>query len=485
MTRKSPYLLLTLLLVVSFVITACGTATPTAAPAAAPTEAAATGGETGGQAAPQAGTSILFWSTETQPERVAATRKILDNFTAQSGINVEIVPVDEGQLSQLLTASAAANTLPDVMFFPLDYAIGWADQGILDFQTAKEVIDSLGASTFSQGALDMVAYQDGYAAVPSDGWGQLLIYRKDMFDAAGLGAPDTYDKITAAAEQLNDPSNNVFGITAANDVAVFTQQTFEHIALANNCQMTDDSGNVILDSPECVGAISFYNDLETNYSPAGQQDVASTRATYFAGQATMIIWSPFILDEMCGLRDDAFPTCPECKDDPAYLAKNSGFVPTFVGPDGNQPAQYGQFSNMGITTTADKEAAKAFLEFWFNDGYLDWLGVAPEGKLPMRTGTSDEPNKFIDGWKLLETGVDRKKPLGECYGDQVINTIIEGVAGMDRWGFKQGQGALVQAVYQALPVPTILNDVLNGSITPEEAAQEMKAQVEALQSGSQ
>jgi len=309
----------------------------------------------------------------------------------------------------------------------------------------------------------------------------VLIYRKDLFDAAGLETPDTAEKILAAAEALHDPDNNFFGITAANDVAVFTQQTFEHIALANNCQMVDDSGAVTLDSPECIEAIDFYANLETNYSLAGQQDVGSTRATYFAGLAGMIIWSPFILDEMCALRDNAYPTCPECGDDPAYLAKNSGFVPKFTGPSSDAPAQYGQFSLMGITATADTEAAKTFLDFWFNDGYLEWLAVSPEGKLPMRNGTADEPTKFVDGWKELETGVDRKEKLSACYGDEVIDTLIEGISAFDRWGFAQGQGALVQAVYQALPVPNKLNDVLNGTLTSEEAAAEMQAEVESLQ----
>ena len=99
----------------------------------------------------------------------------------------------------------------------------------------------------------------------------------------------------------------------------------------------------------------------------------------------------------------------------------------------------------------------------------------------MRTGTPEEPNKFIDGWKALETGVDSRAPLGDCYGDEVINTILEGATAFDRWGFKQGQGALVQAVYQALPVPQALNDTINGALTPEEAAAEMQAAVEDLQ----
>ena len=81
-------------------------------------------------------------------------------------------------------------------------------------------------------------------------------------------------------------------------------------------------------------------------------DVAGARATYFAGQAAMVVWSPFILDEMAGLRDNALPNCPECADDTAFLAKNSGFVPSFVGPSGTAPAQYGQVSLMGISTSA-------------------------------------------------------------------------------------------------------------------------------------
>lgn len=458
-----------LLLALAMIAGACTTAVPSA-----PAEEEAMPAE-------EAAGEILFWSTEEQPDRVERTTAILEAFTEQSGIEVELVPVNEDQLPELLTAAAAANTLPDTLFVPLDFAIGWAEQGILDYEAAAEIIDELDPATFSQGALEMLAYEDGYAAIPSDGWGQLLIYRKDLFDAAGLERPDSYDKIVAATETLHDPENTFFGITAANDVAVFTQQTFEHIALANGCQLVDDTGAVTLDTPECIGAISFYNDLQTLYGPQGQQDVASTRATYFAGQASMIVWSPFILDEMCGLRDDALPTCPECAEDTAYLAKNSGFVPAFVGPDGDAPAQYGQFSNMGITTTANQEAVKEFLRFWFNEGYVDWLAVAPEGKLPMRTGTPEEPSKFIDGWKTLETGVDRRAPLGDCYGDEVINTIVEGATAFDRWGFKQGEGALVQAVYQSLPVPQTLNDTISGALTVEEAAAEIQAAVLELQ----
>ncbi len=102
------------------------------------TVAPAAPAEEGAEPVAEAGDKILFWSTEDQPERVERTNAILDAFTEQSGIEVELVPVTEDQLPELLTASAAANTLPDALFFPLDFSIGWAEQGILDYEVAAE-----------------------------------------------------------------------------------------------------------------------------------------------------------------------------------------------------------------------------------------------------------------------------------------------------------------------------------------------------------
>lgn len=424
------------------------------------------------------GETITFWSTETQPERLAITQGIIEGFTAATGIGVKLVATDENQLPELMIANAASGTLPDVVFHPIDFTIGWTAAGLLDIDAADAVVESLGRDTFSQGALDLATVDGKVAAVPSDGWGQLLVYRKDLFDAAGLDAPDTFAKIEAAAAALNDPGENFYGITAASKGdEVFTQQTFEHFALANGCELVDDQGNVTLNTPQCVEAIEFFTTLLNDYGTPGVQDVVTTRAAYFAGGAAMIVWSPFILDEMAGLRDAAFPACDECAADPAYLAKNSGIVPSFSGPSG-APAQYGQISYLGISTGANVPAAQAFLEYWFNEGYLDWLSTSVEGKLPMRRGTADDPTAFIEGWKQLETGVDRKARLSEFYGDEVIDTLIQGTAGMARWGFLQGQGELVSAIYTSLPVPTAVRATLDGTLTPSEAAEEMQLDVE-------
>ena len=103
----------------------------------------------------------------------------------------------------------------------------------------------------------------------------------------------------------------------------------------------------------------------------------------------MLIWSSFILDEMAGLRNDALPTCPECKSDPAFLAKNSGVVTSIQGPSGSGPATFGEITSWTIPSDAATDPAKKFVEYMMTDGYQPWIAIAPEGKIPVRTG--DKP----------------------------------------------------------------------------------------------
>ncbi|MCP3976918.1 MAG: extracellular solute-binding protein [bacterium] len=401
------------------------------------------------------GETIKFWSTETQPERLEITKGIIDRFTAASGISVDLTAADENNLPELMITNAASGTLPDVVFHPLDFTVLWADQGLLDQAAAAAVIDSLGRDTFAAGSIDLATYEGQPTAVPSDGWGQLLVYRKDLFDAAGLAAPDSFANIKAAAEALHDPANDMFGITAATKAGeVFTQQTFEQFALANGCNLFEGS-DLGIGSEKCAEAVDFYVDLMRNYSPGGGQDVVTTRATYFAGQAAMIVWSPFILDEMAGLRDSAFPACDECAADPAFLASNSGIVTAFSGPSG-APAQYGQTSYMGIGTGANVPAAQAFIEFWLSEGYLDWLSTSPEGKFPMRRGNAANPTEYVDGWQTLETGVDRKAALSEFYPQATIDAIAAGADNAARWPIGVEQGIL----YTELQFPALIADLV-------------------------
>ena len=269
------------------------------------------GGGDGGDA-----DSITVWIVEDLPDRVAATQKIVDAFSKESGVEVELTAVAEDQFNQILTSNAAAGDLPDVIgALPLGALRTLSANELLDTGAVGDVVDSLDAGTFSESALALSADGDDQLGVPSESWVQLLVYRQDLFDEAGLSTPETYDDVLAAAEALDSPE--VAGFVGANVAGdAFTSQTFEEIGLGNDCEMVNEDGDVTFDSPECVEGLDFYGTLQQDYSVTGAQDVDTTRASYFAGQAAMVIWSSFILDEMAGLRNDALPTCPRVQEGP-------------------------------------------------------------------------------------------------------------------------------------------------------------------------
>ena len=99
--------------------------------------------------------TIRFWTTEEQPERLARQQEMADQFKAQTGTTVEVIPVTESDLGTRATAAFAAGDLPDVVYHPLQYALPWAEAGILDTGAASEVIEDLGADTFAPGPLSM------------------------------------------------------------------------------------------------------------------------------------------------------------------------------------------------------------------------------------------------------------------------------------------------------------------------------------------
>jgi multiple sugar transport system substrate-binding protein len=423
--------------------------------------------------------AITVWILEDEPARVRAARTDLASFTKRTGIAVKLQALGEDDLSGAVATAAQAGTLPDAIQLPLASVHAYAATGLLDTVAAEDVIGRLGDQTFSQTALSLVSRDGRPAAVPSDGWGELLIYRKDLFEEAGLPAPTTLEAIEAAARRLDRPGRA--GITLATAPGqAFTAQTFEHVALAAGCQVVDDQSRIRLTSPPCRRAFRLYVDLARKYSPGGFQDVDTTRETYFAGKAAMIFWSPFLLDAMAGLRDDARPTCPECKRDPAFLARNSGLVGALSTGGGGPPAQFGELSSWGIVAGGDAEGAGRFVEYMLSEGYLRWLSLSPQGKYPVRTGDASDPERYATSWERLDSGVERKAPLRRFYGRASIDRLGEGVRSFQRWGFQQGEAPLIGALRNQEPITRPLALAITGTIDPLTAARQAQLEVEAV-----
>ncbi|MEQ9042176.1 MAG: extracellular solute-binding protein [Silicimonas sp.] len=426
-----------------------------------------------------ASADIRFWTTEEQPERLAKQEEMAATFEAETGIAVEVIPVSESDLGTRATAAFAAGDLPDVIYHTLQYALPWVEAGILDAEAATEVIDALGTDTFASGALAMAAVEDGYASVPVDGWTQMIVYRKDLFDEAGLAAPTTFANVTAAIEALHNPPE-MFGFVAATKVDEnFMSQVLEHIFLANGATPVGPDGFTGFDEARTVEVLEFYKTL-ADASPDGELYWDQSRSLYFAGDAAMIIWSPFILDELAGLRDSAPPTI---NDDPTSpeLASKTGIVTNFAGPSNPDGAAWGDIRYFGITADADIDAAQEFVKYSMDEGFTQTLSIAPEGKFPVRRGNAEDPEAFIKAWAELPVGVDRKAPLGDLYAQEMIDEIVGGLDVAQRWGVSEGQLALASKIINSQVINRVVREYIDGNISAPDAVAKMNEELAAIE----
>jgi multiple sugar transport system substrate-binding protein len=426
-----------------------------------------------------AAADIRFWTTEEQPERLAKQKEMAEAFEAETGIGVEVIPVSESDLGTRATAAFAAGDLPDVIYHTLQYALPWVEAGILDAEAATEVIDELGTGTFAPGALDMAKTDDGWASVPVDGWTQMIVYRKDLFDEAGLEPPTTFAAVTTAIEALHNPPE-MFGFVAATKVDEnFMSQVLEHVFLANGATPVGPDGFMGFDEKKTVEVLEFYKVL-ADASPEGELYWDQSRSLYFAGDAAMIIWSPFILDELAGLRDSAPPTINE---DPtsAALASMTGIVTNFAGPSNPDGAAWGDIRYFGITADADFDEAQEFIKYSMDTGYTQTLSIAPEGKFPVRRGTQDDPTAFVDAWSKLDVGVDRKAPLSELYAASMIDEIVGGLDVAQRWGVKDGQLALASKIINSQAINRVVREYIDGNISGPDAVKKMNEELAGIE----
>ncbi|MDB4095526.1 extracellular solute-binding protein [Amylibacter sp.] len=411
---------------------------------------------------------ITMWTMEEQPDRMAAQERIAAAFKAESGHDVKIVPVSEKDISTRATAAFGAGDLPDILNHTVQHLLPFASAGLLDTGAATDVVNELGMATFASGPLNMAKANGEVVSVPTDGWTQLVVYRADLFKGMGLNPPKTFADIEAAISKLHNPPN-MYGFVAPTKIdETYMMQVIEHISLAAGYSPVSADGGVNEDTSKLKTVLEFYKKI-ADASPDGDLFWKQSRELYLAGKAAMIIWSPSLLDELGGLRDSAPVTI---NDDPTSkdLAKDTGFVTVFAGGDNAAGAAYADVRYLGITNDANTEVASDFVKFVVSSGYGDWLGMAPEGKFPVRNGANAGSNEYQELWAGLDVGVDRKEPLANIYPKSVIDDIVAGLSVGDRWGVADGQLETASKMVNARVMSKVVRKFIDGEIDVDAAA---------------
>jgi multiple sugar transport system substrate-binding protein len=422
------------------------------------------------QAEPTDKTVVEFWTTDNEEDRVDTYEAIADKYMAMHPeVEIRIVPIEEGGISQRIATAQAANRLPDIVRMGVERVAAFSADGILDQDAAEAVIASIGEDDFRASPLEMVTdpATGKRAAVPFDGWIQAIWYRADIFDQADLAPPTTWESINAACKALPGMDNLLYAITIGTDTSQnYGHQVFEQVAISNDAWPFDSSGNVTMNTPEMVEALRFMTDLQSCALP-GPQYWRGAREAYELDQAGMLFYSTYIMDDLVegsGLEGGGNVQIA-VKD----LAAKTGFAPTMEGPNG--AASYGQLVTLGIMKGADPVAQDVVKFYLTGQNYLDVLALAPFGKVPVLKSA-------VNGWSALS-------PYFANYSDETLAQIANGYETMQRWLFRPDYDAAERAVIGdiegRLLIPTVLSNIaLEGTMTPETGAAFLQEQVEGL-----
>jgi len=197
---------------------------------------------------------------------------LTDDFKAKNpDIDVEWVTLEENVLRQKVTTDIATKGGQfDVLTIGTYEVPIWAKQGWLvplDNLGADYDVDDLLPAIRSGLSVDGKLY-----AAPFYGESSMVMYRKDLFEKAGLTMPDapTWDFIADAARKITDKDHEVYGICLRGKAGWGENMAFL-TAMSNSfgARWFDESWKPQFDQPEWKDTLSFYVNLMKDAGPPG------------------------------------------------------------------------------------------------------------------------------------------------------------------------------------------------------------------------
>lgn len=195
----------------------------------------------------------------------------VDEFEAETGRTVEVTSYTEDQLSQQLNVrlNANADDIDVMMLRPLQEIRTFDRNGWLadlsDYVTSDEEWDW---DDFQDGPQDSVTVDERILGVPLATEREVLYYRTDLLEEAGLGVPQTLEELQAAAKAIQEQNDGVYGFVSRGARAAAVTQ-FSSFLYSHGADWVAEDGTSGLDTPEALEAYTFYGDMLRNYGPPG------------------------------------------------------------------------------------------------------------------------------------------------------------------------------------------------------------------------
>lgn len=209
-----------------------------------------------------------------------------EDFSAKSNADakLEIEALDLNPLHErLFEQNALTNGEIDIAFLNTDWIAQAHRRGMiadLNPRLAGAPIPDF-PEAWSPSLLKLQAFAGGFWGMPYHDGPQCLIYRKDLFEEAGIGPPGTWDAFVAAARRFHAPERGRFGTA----LALFPDG---HNSFYDFCvhiwtrggEPFDADGRPRLAAPQAIAALDFIRALakdSTAIAP-GAEELDSVRS---------------------------------------------------------------------------------------------------------------------------------------------------------------------------------------------------------------
>ena len=188
-------------------------------------------------------------------------KQSIPQFEKSSGIKVNVESLQESQLTQKLTTEFAtkSSTVDVFMTRPLQEGKMFSKNGWYAPLTGYDFSD------YPKNIMNAASFGGQAYIVPLVTEWQVLYYRKDLLQQAGLKVPTTFDELEAAAQKLN--SENVAGFASRGKGAAAVTQASSYIYNYGGQYL--DKGTAVFNSKPAIDAIRYYGKLLGNYGPKG------------------------------------------------------------------------------------------------------------------------------------------------------------------------------------------------------------------------
>jgi multiple sugar transport system substrate-binding protein len=442
MVRRSIQPLALLAMLFSLLLAACGTSAPTAAPtsapAAEPTAAPAAVEPTAAPAATEP-VEISYFTFSAAPDHLTDLEQMIAAFEAANpGISVKVETAPFDQYFTKLQTLIAGGTAPDVFELNYENFVSYASKGVLMDLSSMASAEAGFAERFYPRAYEAFSQDGKQYGLPQSFSNVVLFYNKDLFDAKGVAYPTaewTWKEELEAAQKLTDPAAGVWG---SYSPVQFWE--FYKTAAQSGCSVLGSDGQTVtINQPGCVESLTWMVDkINTHKIAPSDADMAgvSDGDLFKQGKIAMLrtgIWM------FSSFKDATFNW--DIALEPGNTQKAHHFFANAVAVSAN---------------TANADAAWKWAQFFTSSPEAAKIRVAASWELPA-----------LNDQSLFNAWLEQNPPTSRTVVFQALDSLVT-------------PPVIEQQTQMQDAVNKLLEQAKAGSLTPQEALDQAKAEIEAL-----